>query len=69
VRLEVIPADAQVGRRGFTQKGPPYYFDVPKGKRVELEVVRKGYVTRKVTLDGRSPRVVVGLAKARAAKR
>jgi hypothetical protein len=69
VRLEVIPTDAQVGRRGFTQKGPPYYFEVPKGKRVELEVVRKGYVTRKVTLDGRSSRVVVGLAKARSAKR
>jgi hypothetical protein len=69
VRLEVIPSDAQVGRRGFTQKGPPYYFEVPKGKRVELEVVRKGYVTRKVTLDGRSPRVVVGLAKTRSPKR
>jgi hypothetical protein len=69
VHLEVIPTDAKVGRRGFTQKGPPYYFEVPKGKRVELEVVRKGYVTRKVTLDGRSPRVVVGLAKARSTKR
>ena len=69
MRLEVIPTDAQVGRRGFTQKGPPYYFDVPKGKRVELEVVRKGYVTRKVTLDGRSSRVVVGLAKPRNVKR
>jgi hypothetical protein len=69
VRLEVIPTDAQVGRRGFTQKGPPYFFEVPKGKRVELEVVRKGYVTRKVTLDGRSSRVVVGLAKARSVKR
>lgn len=65
VRLEVFPADAKVGRRGFTQKGPPYVFDVPKGKKVELEVVRKGYTTRKVTLDGASPRVVVGLAKSR----
>ena len=69
VRLEVIPTDAKVGRRGFTQKGPPYNFEVPKGKRVELEVVRKGYVTRKVTLDGRSSRVVIGLAKTRSTKR
>jgi len=65
VRLQVFPADAKVGRRGFTQKGPPYEFDVPKGKRIALEVVRKGYTTRKVTLDGSSSRVVVGLNKIR----
>lgn len=67
VRLEVHPADAKVGRRGVTQK-PPYEFDVPKGKKLVLEVLRKGYTTRKVTLDGSSTRVVVGLARARSAR-
>jgi hypothetical protein len=67
VRLEVHPPDSKVGRRGVTQK-PPYEFDVPKGKKVVLEVLRKGYTTRKVTLDGSSSRVVVGLARARSAR-
>jgi hypothetical protein len=67
VRLEVYPPDAKVGRKGITQK-PPYEFDVTKGKRVELEVLKKGYVTRKVTLDGTSSRVVVGLARSRPAR-
>jgi len=67
VRLEVHPPDAKVGRRGVTQK-PPYEFDVPKGKKVVLEVLRKGYTTRKVTLDGSNPRVVVGLARARSSR-
>ena len=56
-----------VGRRGVTQK-PPYEFDVPKGKRITLEVLKKGYVTRKVTLDGSSTRVTVGLARAKATR-
>ncbi len=67
VRLEVHPADSKVGRRGVTQK-PPYEFDVPKGKKLVLEVLRKGCTTRKVTLDGSSPRVVVGLARARSGR-
>jgi hypothetical protein len=67
VRLEVHPADSKVGRRGVTQK-PPYEFDVPKGKKLVLEVLRKGYTTRKVTLDGSSTRVVVGLARARSGR-
>jgi hypothetical protein len=67
VRLEVHPPDAKVGRRGVTQK-PPYEFDVPKGKRIALEVLKKGYVTRKVTLDGTSTRVVVGLNRAKATR-
>lgn len=65
VRLIVHPPDAKVGRRGYTQKGPPYEFEVPKGKRIALEVVKKGYVTRKVVLDGSAPRVTVGLTKSR----
>jgi hypothetical protein len=67
VRLEVYPSDAKVGRRGVTQK-PPYDFDVPKGKRIALEVLKKGYVTRKVTLDGSSTRVVVGLKPAKSTR-
>ncbi len=64
VRLVVHPPDSKVGRRGVTQK-PPYEFDVPKGKKVVLEVLHKGYTTRKVTLDGSSKRVVVGLTRPR----
>jgi hypothetical protein len=64
VRLVVHPPDSKVGRRGVTQK-PPYEFDVPKGKKIVLEVLHKGYTTRKVTLDGSSKRVVVGLTRPR----
>jgi hypothetical protein len=61
VTLEVFPADAKVIRRGVRQPGPPYSFKIPKGKTVSIEVAKKGFVTRKVVLDGSESPVVVGL--------
>ncbi|HET9958985.1 MAG TPA: hypothetical protein VFQ61_31055 [Polyangiaceae bacterium] len=63
VRLDVVPFDAKVSLHGLTQKGPPYFFDVPNGKHVAVEVVRRGYVTRRVEIDGARPTLVIGLLK------
>lgn len=68
VELEVFPPDAAVGYLGIMQKGGPRYgFDVPHGKKIAVEVARKGYGTRKVTLDGSQTKLSIGLRKSQAA--
>lgn len=64
VTLDVRPTDSKVIYQGRLQPGPPYEFEVTKGKRMALEVVRFGFVTQKVVLDGRKPVVLVGLRRA-----
>jgi hypothetical protein len=64
VELSVYPVDAAVGYLGVMQRGgPPYRFEVPPGKKLAVEVARPGYGTRKVTLDGSTPRLSIGLRK------
>lgn len=63
VTLEVVPADARVIQQGRLQP-PPYVFDVPKGKKISLELARFGFVTQKVVLDGKKPLVKIGLRRA-----
>jgi hypothetical protein len=64
VEVDVYPRDAAVGYLGIMQRGgPPYAFEVPKGNKIAIEVARKGYGTRKVTLDGSQPRIAIGLRK------
>jgi hypothetical protein len=64
VELSVYPYDAAVGYLGIMQKGGPRYtFEVPKGKSIAVEVARKGYGTRKVTLDGTQTQLSIGLRK------
>jgi hypothetical protein len=62
VVLTVFPADAKVTLRGMKRRGPPYEFDIPRGRRVAIEVSRKGYTARKVVLDGREAELTIGLS-------
>lgn len=61
VTVRVYPPDSVVVRRGRRMAGPPYWVDVPKGKRIAIEVARPGFVTRRAVLDGSEPSVWVGL--------
>jgi hypothetical protein len=65
VILQVFPYNARVYLRGLALEGPPYTVEVPIAKRVTLEVARPGYVTRRVSLDGLTHKVVVGLTRIR----
>ncbi len=60
VQLYVEPLDTRVARRGARVK-PPYIFDIRKGERVVLELVRAGFTTRRVVLDGKQKIVRVGM--------
>jgi hypothetical protein len=64
VTLEVRPPDAKVNQRGVAVPGPPYVFDVPKGKRITVEVARAGFVTRKVVIEDKKPLISLGLVRA-----
>lgn len=63
VTLEVKPPDAKVNQRGLAVPGPPYVFDVPKGKRITVEVARAGFVTRKVVIEDKKPLITLGLVR------
>jgi hypothetical protein len=63
VTLEVLPSDARVIYRGTAHPGPPFEFDVPKDKRLAVEVARSGFVTRKVIIDGKRPLLSIGLLR------
>jgi hypothetical protein len=63
VLVKMTPTDAKLTYRGVAVAGPPYYVEVPKGKKMHLEASRKGYVTRKVTVDWNKPEVNVGLVE------
>ena len=66
VELSVNPPDAAVGYRGITQKGgPTYRFEIPEGKKIAVEVARAGYGTRKVTIDGSTQKLSIGLRRTR----
>jgi hypothetical protein len=67
VTLEVSPPDAKVFTRGLQRKGPPYTFDIRRGARLLVEVVRPGYVARRVVLDGSRPEIAVGLIRKKVA--
>jgi hypothetical protein len=63
VKLEVMPADSKVFVRGLMRKGPPFLFEIKPGGRVIVEVVRPGYVARRVVLDGSKLDFSVGLLR------
>ncbi|HEY5959779.1 MAG TPA: hypothetical protein VIV60_24665, partial [Polyangiaceae bacterium] len=65
VTLEVKPVDAKVFLRGVAVAGPPYVFDVRKGERITVEVIRFGFVTRKVTITDKRPLLSVGMVRNR----
>jgi serine/threonine-protein kinase len=63
VALVLFPLDARVflGDKDLGQM--PVSVKVKEGQPVKVRVVRDGYWTRKLTLDGNKKRVVVGLVK------
>jgi hypothetical protein len=65
VTIQVLPVDAKVVYRGVKRPGPPYEVDVPIGKKIALEVVRKGFVTRRLVIDGSEAKVSVALVAER----
>ena len=63
VALVLFPLDARV-LLGDKDLGPmPVSVKVKEGHPVKVRIVRDGYWTRRLTLDGRKKRVVVGLVK------
>jgi eukaryotic-like serine/threonine-protein kinase len=68
VALVLFPLDARV-LLGDRDLGPmPVSVKVKEGHPVKLRIVRDGYWTRKLTVDGSKKRVVVGLVKRDASK-
>jgi hypothetical protein len=65
VLVKLSPTDSKLTYRGVAVPGPPFYVEVPKGKKLYLEASRKGYVTRKVTVDANRPEITVGLVEPR----
>ncbi len=61
VTLELKPLDAKVYYLGRLQSGPPFAFDVAKGQRIAVEVVRFGFVTAKVVIDDKKPVISFGM--------
>jgi hypothetical protein len=61
VTITLTPSDSKLSYRGVAVAGPPFVVEVPKGKKLSLEASRKGFVTRKVTVDSTKTDVLVGL--------
>jgi hypothetical protein len=61
VTVNLKPTDATLTDHGVAVAGPPYIVEVPKGKKRVFEAFRKGFVTRKVTVDSTKPIVNIGL--------
>ena len=68
VTLDLSPIDAKVLYLGREVPGPPYVFDIAKGQRMAVEALRFGFVTAKVVLDDKKPRVHFGMLRERKAK-
>jgi hypothetical protein len=62
VALVLLPIDAHVYRGGHDLGTMPLEVAVKKGEKVEIEVKREGYWSRKLTLDSDKPKVTVRLA-------
>jgi hypothetical protein len=63
VTLEVFPPNAKVTYAGGGFTGPVGEIDIPRGRRVALQIAHKGYATRRLVLDGSKPKVAIGLVK------
>jgi hypothetical protein len=61
----VLPIDAKVVYRGVKHPGPPYEVEVPIGQKIAMEVARRGFVTRRLVVDGSEPQVTVALIRER----
>jgi serine/threonine-protein kinase len=61
VAIAVEPIDAEVLRDGSSLGTSPVVVEVPAGKIVELLVNRSGYVSQRLVLDGKQPKLMVRL--------
>ena len=61
VAIAVEPIDAEVLRDGTSLGTSPIVVEVPAGKLVELDVKRPGYVSQRIVLDGKQPKLMVRL--------
>jgi hypothetical protein len=68
VTLDLSPIDAKVLYLGREVSGPPFVFEVAKGQRMAIEVLRFGFVTAKVVLDDKKPLVHFGMLRERRPK-
>jgi eukaryotic-like serine/threonine-protein kinase len=65
VAIAVEPIDAEVYRDGQSLGTSPVVVEVPDGQVVSLEARRSGYVTQKLTLDGKESKLMVRLDRER----
>lgn len=68
VLIEVVPWDAKVLLAGVAQPGPPFVVTIPQGKRIAFEVARRGFIPRRVVVDGSEPKLSVGLIRPRGSR-
>ncbi|MCC6901839.1 MAG: serine/threonine protein kinase [Polyangiaceae bacterium] len=68
VALVLSPIDSHVFLEGRDLGTMPVEVPVKKGQKLEVEVKRQGYWSRKVTLDAENPKVTVRLAPSTQAK-
>ncbi len=61
VAIAVEPIDAEVLHGGTSLGTSPVVVEVPEGKLVELDVKRSGYVSQRIVLDGKQPKLMVRL--------
>ncbi|HEX4339475.1 MAG TPA: serine/threonine-protein kinase [Polyangiaceae bacterium] len=67
VAIAVEPIDAEVMRDGASLGTSPVVVEIPQGKTMELIVTRPGYVTQRLILDGKQPKLMVRLEHERVA--
>ncbi|MCC7345313.1 MAG: serine/threonine protein kinase, partial [Deltaproteobacteria bacterium] len=68
VEVNVDPVDARVFRNGEDLGNNVVKVEMDPGQKVELEVKREGYKSRKITLDGLEESVTVKLEKEKAVR-
>ncbi len=68
VTLDLSPIDARVLYLGREVPGPPFVFEIGKGQRMAIEVLRFGFATAKVVLDDKKPLVHFGMLREHKAK-
>jgi len=67
VAVAAEPIDAEVWQGDQNLGTPPVIVDVPEGKSVDIEIRRAGYLTKKIVLDGKEPKLMVKLDREHAA--
>lgn len=65
VLLEVRPSDAKITQAGRVAGSSGMVVEIPEGERRTYEVAKRGYVTRKVVVDGSRRKVRVVLQRRR----